>query len=129
VTLYSTTATLSLSRKQLDLVQQGQIADRFARASELFAKDDTRLGAIFSLESIALDSSRDHPWPVIEVLTAFIRKASDWKWVQNRDVQEPRPEIDAIVTVLRRRNIETEKNQSVEYNEQDSLRRRLLLLR
>ena len=111
MTLYSTTATLSLSRKQLDLVQQGQIADRFARASELFAKDDTRLGAIFSLESIALDSSRDHPWPVIEV-SAFIRKASDWKRVQNRDVQEPRsePEIDAIVTVLRRRNIETEKN-------------------
>jgi hypothetical protein len=34
---------------------------------------EVRLGAIYALERIAYDSPRDH-WPIIEVLTAYVRQ-------------------------------------------------------
>ena len=55
--------------------QEGQITDRFTRAIEQLGAEQlqVRLGGIYALERIARDSPGDH-WPIMEVLTAFVRE-------------------------------------------------------
>jgi Pentapeptide repeats (8 copies) len=72
-------AGLFFTNRTYRLTQQGQLTDRYTRAIEqLGATDklDVRLGGIYALERIAVDSKRDHP-TVVEVLSAFIREHSD----------------------------------------------------
>lgn len=61
----------------LDAARETQLADRYSRALEQVgsASPDVRIGGIYALEAIALDSPRHHP-TVMEVLTAFIRQHS-----------------------------------------------------
>jgi hypothetical protein len=120
--LYSSVQTFDLSR-------QGQITDRFTKAIEQLGavesaaavdtngrpkpKLEVRLGAIYALERIADDSERDH-WPIMEVLTAYIRENSPAK---GRSKQTTLPEtsadppprlridIQAILDVINRRNL------------------------
>lgn len=63
---------------------------------------ELRLGAIYALERIARDSWKDH-WPIMEVLTAYIRENSPYK-----DADNPEPittDIQAAITVIGRRNL------------------------
>lgn len=120
ITLYSTTETLRLSRESLDLAREGQLADRMSRAYTLFAQDNSKLGGIYTLESVASVSAKDH-WPVIEVLSAYVRGQAAWSLAKDRNPSEARPDIDAVITVLRRRKIEYEKNQLIEYGDSDAL--------
>ena len=61
--------------------REGQITERFTRAIDQLGSTDKdgkalleiRLGAIYALERIARDSPRDH-WPIMEVLTAYVRQ-------------------------------------------------------
>lgn len=77
--LFFTWRTLRISQETLRLNQEGQLTDRFARAVELHgATDDeggsrlqTRLGAVFALERIGLDSERDRA-QVVDVLRAYV---------------------------------------------------------
>ncbi len=77
--LFFTWKTLRISQHTLRLNQEGQITDRFAKAVELLgAVDDqggsrlqTRLGAIYALERLGLDSERDRP-QVIDILTSYV---------------------------------------------------------
>lgn len=57
------------------LSQEGQVTDRYTKAIEQLGSDkpSVRIGGIFALERIALDSARDHP-TVMEVLCAFLRE-------------------------------------------------------
>jgi uncharacterized protein YjbI with pentapeptide repeats len=59
------------------LNRQGQITDRYTKAIEQLGSDklDVRLGGIYALERIAIDSQRDHP-TVVEVLSAYVREHS-----------------------------------------------------
>lgn len=61
--------------RTVDIAQQGQITQRFTSAIEQMGDQrlEVRLGGIYALERIARDSRRDH-WPMMEVLTACIRK-------------------------------------------------------
>jgi hypothetical protein len=70
--------TFWLNNRVYRLAQQGQITDRYTNAIEQLGSDklDVRLGGIYALERIANDSERDHP-VVVEVLSAFVREASD----------------------------------------------------
>lgn len=70
-------AGLVFTNRTLSLNQQGQITDRFSRATDQLGSDklSTRLGGIYSLERIARDSKPDQE-PVMELLTAFVRDAS-----------------------------------------------------
>lgn len=54
------------------LAQEGQLTDRYAKAIEQLGDDRLyiRLGGIFALERLGVDSPRDHP-TVVEVLSAF----------------------------------------------------------
>ncbi len=56
------------------------IADRFNSAITQLGtyKLEVQLGGIFSLERIAFESSEDH-WPIMEILTAYIRENAKWQ--------------------------------------------------
>jgi uncharacterized protein YjbI with pentapeptide repeats len=69
---------LFFTNRTYRLTQQGQLTERYTKAIEQLgsAKLDVRLGGVYALERIAVDSKRDHP-TVVEVLSAFIREHSD----------------------------------------------------
>lgn len=72
--------TLYFSARTLQLNRRGQLTERFTKAIDQLGqlgpeKLAVRLGGIFALEQIALDSEELH-WPVMEVLTAFLRETS-----------------------------------------------------
>jgi hypothetical protein len=68
---------LVLTTRTYRLTQQGQFADRYTKAIAQLGDDklDVRLGGIYALERIAIDSKRDHP-TVVEVLSAYVRERS-----------------------------------------------------
>jgi Pentapeptide repeats (8 copies) len=126
-TQQSTQAELRNAQEQLQLTRQGQITERFTRAIDQLgnASLEIRLGGIYALERIAKESDEDH-WPIMEVLTAYVRQHAHWRpeerqgdkadaAVEKKPVEEsrgesettevptPGPDVQAIMTVLRRR--------------------------
>jgi hypothetical protein len=98
---------------ELRISREGQITERFTRATDQLGSDSlmTRLGGIYALERIARDSEDDH-WPVMEVLTAYVR--------ENARLSDPPPtrfernfraptDIQAVITVIARRDPERKK--------------------
>ncbi|WP_231590494.1 pentapeptide repeat-containing protein [Methanosarcina siciliae] len=79
--------------------REGQITDRFTRAIEqLGSKElEIRLGGIYALERIANESEKDY-WPIVEILTAYIRKNSPVELAESRD--KITLDIQAILTVI-----------------------------
>jgi uncharacterized protein YjbI with pentapeptide repeats len=69
---------LWLNNRTYRLTQQGQITDRYTKAVEQLGGDklDVRLGGIYALERIAVDSKRDHQI-IVAVLSAFVRERTD----------------------------------------------------
>jgi hypothetical protein len=67
-----------ITTRTLELTEQGHITERYTKAIEQLGSDklDVRLGGIYALERLAIDSERDHP-TVVEVLGAFVREHSD----------------------------------------------------
>ena len=60
----------------LNLQRRGQVTERFSKAIDQLGRNDqldVRIGGIYALEQIALDS-RDLHGPVMEVLTAYVRE-------------------------------------------------------
>ena len=107
--LWFTARNVTLSRRTVQLTEQGQVTDRYTRAIEQVGSDmlDVRLGGIYALERVARDSARDYP-TVMEVLAAFIREHSREKWPPDEagaDMPErsTRPDVQAAVTVIGRR--------------------------
>jgi hypothetical protein len=99
-------------QRTLELTEQGQVTDRYTKAIEQLGSDklNVRIGGIYALERVARDSSRDHP-TVMEVLTAFVREHSREQWPEAEPGAEPspqatRPDVQAAVTVIGRRNRE-----------------------
>jgi hypothetical protein len=66
-----------ITARTLEVTEQGHITERYTKAIEQLGSDklDVRLGGIYALERIAVDSKRDHP-TVVEVLSAFVREGS-----------------------------------------------------
>jgi Pentapeptide repeats (8 copies) len=106
--LYFTWRTLQVNR-------EGQITERFTRAiDQLGATNDDnsknlelRLGGIYALERIARESKEDH-WPIMEVLTAYVRQHAPWGLEEAQQFEEdaapaPAADIQAIMTVIGRR--------------------------
>jgi hypothetical protein len=97
---------LYLTFRNLQLTQDRQITEHYTRAIEQLGSDQlqVRLGAIYALERIARDSERDH-WPIMEILTAYVRVHARWKEPPEDRAEEEGPPIDiqAILTVLERR--------------------------
>jgi hypothetical protein len=125
--LYFTWRTLQVNRK-------GQITDRFTRAIDQLGKVDDkgnklfeiRVGVIYALQRIARESDEDY-WPIMEILTAYVRQNAPWPPEEGQggtdDATDEQsaledsggksetnlytvtgPDIQAIMTVLRRRS-------------------------
>jgi uncharacterized protein YjbI with pentapeptide repeats len=122
------------SQRTLDLSRKGQTNDRFTKAIEQIGTADqagkkrleVRLGGIYALEQIAKDSP-DHYWPIMEVLTAYVRENAPWTEKEhdlqakispsetqltqnNQPSSKPSTDIQAVLTVLGRRRDWTYKN-------------------
>jgi hypothetical protein len=66
-----------LTDRRIQAIEDGQVTERFTQAIEQLGSEEitTRIGGIYALERIAMDSPKDH-WTVMETLTAFIREES-----------------------------------------------------
>jgi uncharacterized protein YjbI with pentapeptide repeats len=110
---------LQVNQETLRTTQEGQITERFSKAIDQLGKSGkenlaVRLGGIYALERIARDSVKDH-WPVMEVLTAFVREQTrahkttpnNSPPVSGESADQEREriaaDIQAILTVLGRR--------------------------
>jgi hypothetical protein len=100
-----------LAREQLEVIRQGQVADRYTKAIGQLGSEklDVRIGGIYALEMVALDSTRDHP-TVMEVLAVFVREHSREQWpaagsaYASAPGRRPRSDVQAALTVLGRRD-------------------------
>lgn len=72
--LVYTARTLDVSARTLDATREGQLTDRYTKAVEQLGstKVDVRLGGVYALQRLALDSDRDKI-TIIEVLVAYVR--------------------------------------------------------
>jgi Pentapeptide repeats (8 copies) len=102
---------LYFTAKTWRTTQEGQVTDRFTKAINQLGeagpeKLAIRLGGIYALERIARDSERDH-WPIMEILTAYVREHAPWEPREGDPWEDQRPplaiDIQAILTVLGRR--------------------------
>jgi len=102
-------STLYFSARTLRLNRRGQLTERFGRAIEQLGSGTLaiRLGGIYALEQIAVDSRELH-WPVMEVLTAFLREHAPVDTTTATGTVEKRLPVDhqAIATVIGRRRRE-----------------------
>ncbi len=96
----------------LTTAREGQITERFTRAVEQLGATDKdgnpaieiRLGGIYALERIANESEKDY-WPIMEILTAYVRKNScvdkdNRKKVGHKGQYEASIDIQTILTVI-----------------------------
>jgi hypothetical protein len=115
--LYFTWRRVEISQRTLEATQDQQVTERFTRAIDQLGKTDDkgnklleiRLGGIYALERIARESDEDY-WPIMEVLTAYVRQHAPLtpekeatEEGSDEEVRAPDPDIQAIMTVLRRR--------------------------
>lgn len=107
--------TLSVEQKShkenLKVIREGQITERLTRAISQFGSDkfEISLGGIYALEKIAKDSEDDH-WPIMEVLTACVRKRAHSDLSEIDKLQCVKPDLQAILTVIgRREHLDLEK--------------------
>jgi uncharacterized protein YjbI with pentapeptide repeats len=65
--------------RSLQVNREGQITERFTRAIDQLGHEsaEVRIGGIYALAAIAFDSD-SHYWPVMEILSAYIRERSRW---------------------------------------------------
>jgi hypothetical protein len=84
--LFFTWANLKITQdtttKNLEMTREGQITDRFTKAvAQLGERDEeklaVRLGGIYALERIAMESEEDR-MPVVDVLMAYVREYAPW---------------------------------------------------
>lgn len=95
--------TLAAAERNAYFASQSATSDRYGRAMALLSDDrmEVRLGGIYALERLALESEKDHG-PIIEVLAAFVREQAAWADGVPTPAR-PRPDVQAILTVLGRR--------------------------
>ncbi len=121
--------TIYVAWQNLMVSQEKYKTDLFTKAIEQLGSEklEVRLGGIYALERIARDSEKDHG-PIMEVLTAFVRLHAPWPPEKPAEAKaqpavsgqpvpgekkpatepgpevKPRADIQAILTVLRRRS-------------------------
>lgn len=100
--VYQTWQRISIAATDLTVSREGQITERFTRAiDQLGATDELgnpaleiRMGGIYALERISKESNEDY-WPIIEILTAYVRKNSSFEIPGNKKVMQISMDIQA----------------------------------
>lgn len=115
--LLFTWRNLRATQRKLDIDREGQLTNRFTQATTQLGAQlsdgrpnvEVRLGGIYALSWLALDSP-DNYWPVMEILTAYVRHNAAWS-PSGQEVSslseasyqpKPRTDIQAILTILGR---------------------------
>ena len=80
-------------------------AERFSRAVEQLGNDNihVRLGGICALEQIAKDAEEKYYWQVMETLTAYVRRESQFSTISLLGHLRLREDFQAILNVIGRR--------------------------
>jgi Pentapeptide repeats (8 copies) len=100
-----------IGEKNLKVAEDKQVNERFSKSIEHLGHDkiDIRLGGIYALEQIAIDSSKYH-WTIVEILSAYIREKSpidnQLRNLSDTYSQKVTIDIQAALIVLGRRKIE-----------------------
>jgi hypothetical protein len=91
--------------RNLMVAREGQITERYTEAITQLGHQNpaVRTGAMYALERIGRNSQEDH-WPIVEVLTAYVRQEAAWNPQSARTTLRPlRSDIQAALNVLARR--------------------------
>jgi hypothetical protein len=100
---------LKIGQKNLKVAEDKQVTERFSKAIEHLGSEkiDIRLGGIYALEQIAIDSPKYH-WTIVEILSAFVREKCPIQEVveQRQQLEKVSADIQAALTVLGRRKTE-----------------------
>lgn len=101
--------TNAANRRQQQIVEQGQITDRFGTAINQLGSDnlDVRLGGVYGLERLMHDVSGDES-NILEVLSAYVRDHTGLSARVSQATTSPAPphpptDVQAALTVLGRR--------------------------
>lgn len=84
------------------VTEDKQVTERFSKSIEHLGNEkiDIRLGGIYALEQISIDSSKYH-WTIMEILSAFVREKS--KETSSKKLEKMKEDIQAALTVMNRR--------------------------
>jgi uncharacterized protein YjbI with pentapeptide repeats len=126
---------LKISEKNLRVSEDKQVTERFSKSIEHLGSDkiDIRLGGIYALEQIAIDSAKYH-WTIVEILSAFVREkcpldnfdppagnseqtSVEAQSEQKTSVSAPKKvgvDIQAAMTVLGRRKAQDPPDKSID---------------
>jgi len=113
ISLYYTWRRVTVAENMLKVSQEGQITDRFTRAVDQLGNEkmEIRLDGIYALERIANESDKDY-WPIMEILTAYVRKNSPVGLAKNID--RVSVDIQIILTVVGRRNSKQDETRQLD---------------
>jgi uncharacterized protein YjbI with pentapeptide repeats len=118
--IYYTGRRITIAEEDLKATKDGQITERFTRAIDQLGnkKIEIRIGGIYALERISDGSDQDY-WPIMEILTAYVRnklpaetielKRKDFVRMDIRDYADLKNkhklplDIQIILTVIGRR--------------------------
>lgn len=111
ISLDTLDSNIKNAQKSLEVIQEGQITERFSRAVNQLGSTDKdgnpaieiRLGGIYALERIANESKKDY-WSIMEILTAYIRKNSSIKDQKVHEQDKVQLDIQAILSVIKKSN-------------------------
>ncbi|MFB4306872.1 pentapeptide repeat-containing protein [Actinomadura sp. GTD37] len=102
--LLATAATLRTGQDELNTAKEGQVTDRYTKATEQLAssKREVRTAAVYALERIAADSHRDRP-TIRDVLAAYVREHDPAPTIKSADLPAgPDTDVAAALSVLTR---------------------------
>ncbi len=114
ITAYFTSQNLKVTQQNLTLTQQTLVATQEKQVTKCFTTAikqlgntsiHVRLGAIYALERISQDSTKDY-WQVMEILTAYVCEISPYPprgEADNRLPSRMTTDIQAVLTVITRR--------------------------
>jgi uncharacterized protein YjbI with pentapeptide repeats len=124
---YAAVLNRKIAQKSLVLVQQKQETERFSKAIDQMGAVDAsgkknlevRNGGIYAMERIA-NESKDNHWPAIEVLAAYVRgnapralTAAKTGTASGPSDVKPAADIQTVLTVIGRRNLQSEYSRPV----------------
>jgi uncharacterized protein YjbI with pentapeptide repeats len=100
--------------RRFEISRELKTHERFARAVEQLASERgdgsprtaMRLGGIYALERLALESDAEY-WPVMQVLSAYVRENASWdpERAQASGPLRPPADVQAVLAVLGRRRV------------------------
>ncbi len=101
---------MAIAWRRFEISRETLSHERFASAVEQLASEradgsartEARLGGIYALERLAAESEHEY-WPIMEVLTAYVRENAAWRPGASSAPPRPGADIQAILAVLGRR--------------------------